>query len=222
MLLYKRKAVSDSENYRAINLTVQISKAVEWYLCSWFTPIWEERAFGHAQFAYRQRDVARDAVLYYVFFWIEGLNEGNTICIYCSDVSGAFDGVDSDPLMKKLESFGLNVKLIRVIRSWLRHRTGFVKVRGDKSEAMHLSYMVYQRTVWGPPLWNAFFRDCICSISRCGFEVVVYADDCNAFRFFHCQLANDAVLEHLAECQASLHAWGRATAWSLLQARTKQ
>ena len=210
MPLYKRKAVSDPENYRAIKLTAQISKAAERYLCPFFGPILEERAFGHAQFAYRKRHGARDAVLYYVLSWIDGLNEGNKIGIYCSDVSGAFDRVDSDLLMKKLESFGLNNKLIGVIRSWLRQRSGFVIVSGKMSEAIHLSNMVYQGTVWGPPLWNTFFGDCICSISCCGFEAVVYADDCNAFRSFHRQTANDTILEQLAECQASLHAWGRA------------
>ena len=40
MALYKRKAVSNSENDRAINLTAEISKAVERYLCPWFGPLW--------------------------------------------------------------------------------------------------------------------------------------------------------------------------------------
>ena len=66
MLLYKRNAVSEQENYRAINLTVQISKAVKRYLYPFFAPILEERAFGHAKFAYRKRRGARYAVLYYV------------------------------------------------------------------------------------------------------------------------------------------------------------
>ena len=64
MPLYKRKAVSNPENYRAINLTAQISKAVERYLCPWFGPLPEDRAFGQAQFAYRKRHEAHYAVLY--------------------------------------------------------------------------------------------------------------------------------------------------------------
>ena len=179
-------------------------------MCSQSSKLLEAPAFGHAQFAYRKNHGARDAVLYYVLSWIDGLNDGFKIGIYCSDVSGAFDRVDADILIKKLESFGLNTKLVSVIRSWLRQRKGFVIVSGDKSEAMHLSNMVYQGTVWGPPLWNVHFGDCICSITCCGFEAVVNADDCNAFRRFHRHVANNVVLEQLLECQASLHAWGRA------------
>ena len=210
MPLYKRKSVSDPNNYRAINLTAQISKAVERYLSPFFVPVLEARAFGQSQFAYRKSHGARDAVLFYVLSWIAGLNDGHKICIYCSDVAGAFDRVDSELLMGKLESFGLNEKLLKVIRSWLRQRQGFVIVSGEKSSPMPLSNMVFQGTVWGPPLWNAFFGDCICAISCCGFEAVIYADDCNAFRCFPRNLANAVVQEHLSECQASVHAWGRA------------
>ena len=116
------------------------------------------------------------------------------MCIDCSDVSSAFDRVDSDLLLTKLESSGLNDKLIGVIRSWLRQRASFVIVNCNICEAMHLLNIAYQGTVWGPPLWNVFFGDCVCSISCCGFDVVVYADACNAFPCFLRQIANDAVL----------------------------
>ena len=112
--------MSNPDNYRAINLTAQISKAVERYLCPWFGPLLEDRAFGQAQFAYRKRHGARDAVLYYVLSWIAEMNVGNKVGIYCSDVSGAFDRVDSVLLLRKLESFGLNAKLVSVIRR-IRH-----------------------------------------------------------------------------------------------------
>ena len=48
MPLYKRKAVSDPENFRTINVTAQISKAVGRYLWPFFAPVLEERALGHA------------------------------------------------------------------------------------------------------------------------------------------------------------------------------
>ena len=144
----------------------------------------EDNAVGQTQFAYRKRHGARDAVLYNILSWIAGLNVGCKLGVYCSDVAGAFDRVDSEILLTKLNSFGLNVNLLSVIRSWPRNRTGFVIVNGKQSVPMGLFNMVFQGTVWGPSLWNAFFGDCVCAISRCGFEAVIYADDCNAFRRF--------------------------------------
>ena len=54
------------------------------------------------------------------------MNEGKNIGIYCSDVAGAFDRVDSALLPRKLKYFGLNAKLISVIGSWLNQRQGLV------------------------------------------------------------------------------------------------
>ena len=210
MPLHKRNAVSNPDNYRAINLTAQISKAVERYLRPLFGPQLEDKAFGQAQFAYRKRHGARDAVLYYVLSWIAGLNDGKKIGVYCSDVSGAFDRVDSEIMMTKLASFGLNTKLLAVIRSWLGTRQGFVIVNGKKSNPMQLFNMVFQGTVWGPTLWNAFFGDCVCAIVGCGFEAVIYADDCNAFKLFSRNMSNNDVHDALLNCQTSLHAWGHA------------
>ena len=182
MPLHKRMSVSDPTNYRAINLTSQMSKVVERFLCPSFSPTLEDNAFGVAQFAYRKKHGARDAVLHYVLSWIGGVNEGCKIGVYCSDVSGAFDKVDSELLLRKLSSLGLCASLLVVIRSWLRDRVGFVIVGGEKSRPMRLRNMVFQGTVWGPQLWNAFFGDCVLAIRGCSFDVVIYADDCNAFK----------------------------------------
>ena len=63
MGLYKRNAVANPENYRAINLTAQISEAVQRFLRPFFGPALEYRAFGKAKFAHRKRHGARDTVL---------------------------------------------------------------------------------------------------------------------------------------------------------------
>ena len=212
MPLHKRKTKSAAGNYRAINLTAQISKAAERLLTPQFVPTLDATAFGAAQFAYRKGHGARDAVLFYALSWIAGLNDGSKMGIYCSDVAGAFDRVDSELLMEKLTSFNLNERLLRVIRSWLRDRKGFVIVGGKFYHEMRLRNMVFQGTVWGPSLWNVFFGDCVCALSVCGFEVVIYADDCNSFKAYSRDLSNQRILDDLQECQQSLHAWGRANA----------
>ena len=208
--LHKRKSKAEAGNYRAINLTAQLSKIVERFLSTFFAPQLESRAFGPAQFAYRKRHGARDAVLLYVLSWIAGMNSGKRIGMYSSDVQGAFDRVDSQLLMQKLRSHGICEKMLRVIESWLRERSGFVIVNGKKSDRMSLRNMVFQGTVWGPTLWNAFFGDCVCAIAVCGFEVVIYADDCNAYRCFPWSMSNGAIMEELREAQRSLHKWGKA------------
>ena len=82
------------------------------------------------------------------------MNSGCKVGVYCSDVAGAFDRVDAEILMHKLSSLGLDVKILRLIKSWLRDRKGFVIVNGKKSSEMLLRNMVFQGTVWGPQFWT--------------------------------------------------------------------
>ncbi len=208
--LHKRKSTSDPVNYRAINLTTQVSKVVERFLCPSFAPTLEDRAFGVAQFAYRKKHGARDAVLYYALAWIAALNDGCKVGVYCSDVAGAFDRVDAALLMRKLAYFGLNSRLLEVIRSWLRDREGYVIVNGQKSHRMRLRDMVFQGTVFGSQLWNAFFGECVVAIRSCLFDVVIYADDCNAFKRFQRNISNTVIASEMRQCQRQLHTWGRA------------
>ena len=76
------------------------------------------------------------------------MNNGKRIGMYSSDVQGAFDRVDSQLLIQKLRSHGICEKMLRVIESWLRERSGFVIVNGKKSDRMSLWNMVFQGTVW--------------------------------------------------------------------------
>ena len=94
--------------------------------------------------------------------------------------------------------------------SWLRSRRAHVVVGGSRSEEFTLSDMVFQGTVWGPPLWNTFYEDARRAINELMYTETVYADDLNAFRVFPASVQNTNVLKNLAACQTELHDWGRA------------
>ena len=115
---------------------------VERVLYPWIALRLERFAFGDAQFAYRKKHGARDAVLYYVLSWISCLNVGNTIGMYASDVQGAFDTVDAELLMHKLASFNLDARMFAMLRSWLRDRSAYVIVNGKRSKPIQLCNIV--------------------------------------------------------------------------------
>ena len=111
--------------------------------------------------------------------------------------------------MRKLAAYGVHADLLRVIRSWLRDRSAKVVVAGSESALFELSNMVFQGTVWGPPLWNAFFGDASCILKGLGFVVIVYADDYNAFKTYPACTHNRLIYSELREFQRELHLWGR-------------
>ena len=69
----------------------------------------------------------------------------------------------------------------------------FVIVNGKWSHPIRLRNIAFQGTVWGPSRWNAFFGDCGFAIRACGFDLVVYADDLNAFKFNSRSVINRAI-----------------------------
>ena len=113
-------------------------------------------------------------------------------------------------MLDKLASLGLHRDLFCVVRSWLRDRRAFVVVAGERSKGSLLSDMVYQGTVWGPSLWNAFVGDVPVVFVSAVFFIVIYADDLNAFKAYDRVLSNGLVFEDLRSRQSELHRWGRA------------
>ena len=209
--LHKRSGRSELKNYRGIQLTAQMSKAMERFLGKLFLPtLHASLAFGPRQFAYAPGRGARDALLTVVLTWLFAFATGNKIVLYCSDVAGAFDKVSTARLCSKLATIGIHPSLLAVLHSWLRPRTASVIVQGATSAALRMQDMVFQGTVWGPPLWNVFYADARIAIQSADFEEVVYADDLNAYRAIPNHVPLDAALTQAAECQSSLHNWGQA------------
>ena len=89
--LHKRKSRASAANYRGLQLTSQLSKAMERLLGIHFLPqLSFSGSYGSNQFAYRRFHGARDAILYVVLSWLLALAMGKKVGVYCSDVVGAF------------------------------------------------------------------------------------------------------------------------------------
>ena len=128
--------------------------------------------------------------------WIAQINRRGKVAVYLSDVSGAFDRVDSKRLMAKLRAKGVNTKLLRLIESWLRERRAKVIVGGEFSKEFALLNMVFQGTVLGPSLWNAFFEDARNPINAQRFIEIVFADDLNAYKNYPRKARNSNIFKH--------------------------
>ena len=162
-------------------------------------------AFGPNQFAYTKQRGARDALPLLALTRMSVLVNGFKVAAYCSDVSGAFDRVNLEILVQKLRAKLVHPEMIAVIASWLRQRTGYVVVGGEKSEAIQLRNMVFQGTVLGPSLWNLFYEDARRAIQEWMYTETVYAEDFNAYRLFSGQTENYGILTTIDKCQEELH-----------------
>ena len=94
------------------------------------------------------------------------------------------------------------------MESWLGDRSAHIVVNGATSDLITLRNMVYQGTVWGPILWNIFFKDASAAIVDMGFKDITYADDLNAFREYPSYVGDDYILRDMQKVQRNLHLWG--------------
>eukprot|EP00959_Pyramimonas_sp_CCMP1952_P109008 2279741-Pyramimonas_sp.AAC.1 len=70
--------------------------------------------------------------------------------------------------------------------------------------------MVFQGTLLGPVLWNAFYSDSKEAVRSVGFQGIIFADDLNAFKVLVRDETNAEAYAAMHECQNKLHSWGHA------------
>ena len=209
--LFKRKARSDPDNYRGVHLTSQVSKTVERVMAELLMPTFKSNCiFGSRQFAYTKGRGYKDALALMTLSWLQGLERGSIIGVYCSDVSGAFDRVCERRLGEKLERAGVHPRLCKLLLSWLEPRTSEVVVDGEAAQRKPLKNSVYQGTVLGSPLWNLHYADAPLAVRSRDFLEVIFADDLNCVREFGPGTKQEVIEEQLRKCQAELHKWGAA------------
>ena len=182
--IFKKGSVANPEKYRGVHLTSVLSKVVEGVIAEVLVKYLEESgASGETQWAFREGHSCRDLVALLTATWVLDLHAGKKIGVYLSDISGAFDRVESEMLLEKLKAAGLNEDTLLFLESYLQPRRATVLVTGAKSEERVLENSVFQGTRLGPPLWNVFFQDVSLSVPE-AYKETKFADDLSCSKAF--------------------------------------
>ena len=78
------------------------------------------------------------------------------------DYSKAFDLVDHNILIDKLEQLGVRKKLIKLIISYLSNRSHYTKINGKKSKVVEITCGVPQGTILGPWFFTILVKEVYC------------------------------------------------------------
>ena len=177
----------DTTNYRPISILSSISKILEKIIYSRTTAFFEKHSvFLPTQFGFRPKHSTSHALLDVVTSSFDNINKNNYTALMFIDLKKAFDTVNCDILLNKLEHYGVRGVMLSLFSSFLHDRSQYVSINNSISCKQNISCGVPQGSVLGPFLFTLYIND-IVSISS--INPRLFADDT-------CLILNDKKLEN--------------------------
>ena len=132
----------------------------------------------------------------------DALNKGYCVDLIFFDFARAFDKVSHPKLIQKLEAYGIDKVLVRLIKTFLTDRKQRVMIGDNYSEWEEVTSSVSQGSVLGPLLFTIFKNDLPDKVKNpCKF----YADDCKLLG----KIEKDGDLQGIQEDINSLQSWSK-------------
>lgn len=159
------------------------------------------------QSAYRRGHSTETAIMK-VFGDIVDATANGQLALLCSlDLSAAFDTVDHDILIHRLErSYGFNGQVLAWLNGYLTNRTQSVWWNGSMSSTRPAHFGVPQGSVLGPLLFVLYVADIGSIVSSAGLLSHAYADDSQIYGFCSPD-ETDGLRVRILNCISAVNHW---------------
>ena len=162
-------------NYRPISITNTISKIFEKIIHRQMILYFENNnLFNDHQFGFTKNRSTAEALICLTEKIYKNLNDKHSSALILLDFAKAFDSVNHDILLRKMELMGIKNLELKWFESYLTNRLQFIKLGEHISDSAQLKAGVPQGSILGPLLFTIFTNDF--SNSHNSFSVS-FADD---------------------------------------------
>jgi hypothetical protein len=176
--IFKQGDPTMCDNYRPIALVDSFSKILEKMVAIDLANHLDRNnlLFKH-QYGFQRGKSTEHNLIHVTNYIGQALNDSKWCIGIFLDLKKAFDTVQHDILLRKLEKFGVRGTALRWFTTYLSNRTQCVDIDGTLSDFRRIIMSVFQGSSLGPILFLCFIND----IFNCtNLDMFLFADDTNA------------------------------------------
>ena len=213
---------ADASSYRPISNLSVLSKLLERVVARQLLAyLSSHNLLPSLQSGFRPGHSTETATLHVLSELLMAVDRGDFAALALLDLSAAFDTVDHEILLQRLQtSFSIVGSALQWFRSYLSGRTQYVRRGATRSAVSYLVCGVPQGSLLGPILFIIYTADLVALVSSCGLSPHLYADDTQIFGA--CSPTSvDTFLSNVNECVSIVADWMYSNRLQLNQDKTE-
>ena len=178
--IFKKGCAQDVSNYRPVAILNIMSKIIERHVYQCLLDYLNQyNLLSSNQSGFRKGYSCESCLLNITNKWHNALNKGHIVGCVALDLSKAFDVLNIDIALKKLEIYQCSSTALLWFRSFLCGRKQYVKINEYSSEIKDQNHGVPQGSILSPLIFGVFMNDLPLFLKKVNIDL--YADDINLY-----------------------------------------